>query len=270
MLLLGTSPVLAITGGPFDNGDPGLMLSERGGFYAMTFSFKNGNGYGVFTPDSQLFGGLSANSGTSSSGAAFFDRGSLYTDNSFDATRSGNRSVFYYKGVTYVGACMGYPDLEARTITGTCNATSDSASFTQQTGTSNSGQQNSLSNSSVLVQNNTGFILNMGWEGKITRTSPTLRFNGKGEIAVLSPTGNASVVNLSYQAYQGLINAIISSTAQLRQANNAPVDFTSSQVAIDNALDSLAARVAAGGGVGPTYTDADIVKVKVSGSRRFF
>ncbi|MCB1228176.1 MAG: hypothetical protein KDK99_20385, partial [Verrucomicrobiales bacterium] len=255
---------------PFDNGDPSLMLAERGGFYAMTYTFQNGNGYGIFTPDSQLFGGLSATGTGSSSGTAFFDRGSLYTDNSFDATRSGNRSVFYYKGVTYVGACMGYPDLEARTITGVCNATSDSSSFTQQTGTSNSGQQNSLSNQAIIVQNNTGFILNLGWEGRITRTSPTLRFKGKGQMSVLSPTGRASVVNLSYQAYQGLINAIISATAQLRQATGAQVDFTSSQTAIDAALDSLAARVATGGGVGPTFQDADVVKVKVSGSRRYF
>ncbi len=273
LALLSSGKVWGFAGGPFDNGDPGGILMERNGYYQCTFSFKNGTGYGVFTPDAQLTGGLIGLGGGGGGGVgqtAFYDRGTMYTQNSFDIQRNANRSVFYYKGVTYVGACFGMPDIEQRTINGTCNATSDDAVTTSQASTGGGGVGASLQNTSVIVQNNTGFILNCGWEGKITRTRPTLRFKGKGELSVLSPTGNASITNLAFQAYQGLIGAIIQSTSNLQNATAAPVNFNSSQQAIDNALDSLELRVTQGSGTDPTFEEADVLPLKVTGSRRFF
>lgn len=244
---------------------------ERNGYYQCTFSFQNGTGYGVFTPDAQLSGGLigQAGAGGGAGQAAFYDRGTLYTQNSFDIQRNANRSVFYYKGITYVGGCFGMPDIEQRTINGTCNATSDDAVTTTQASTGGGGAGASLQNTSTIVQNNTGFILNCGWEGRITRTRPTLRFKGKGELSVLSPTGNASITNLAFQAYQGLIQAIIQSTSNLTGVA-AGAGFTAAQGAIDDALTSLENRVTQGSGTDPTFEEADVLPLKVTGSRRFF
>jgi hypothetical protein len=273
---LSSGKVWGFAGGPFDNGDPGGLLMERNGYYQCTFSFRNGTGYGVFTPDAQLTGGLiglgGAAGGAGGGGlgqAAFYDRGTIYTQNSFDIQRNANRSVFYYKGVTYVGACMGMPDIEQRTINGTCNATSDDRVTTAQSTTGGGGAGGQLQNTSTIVQNNTGFILNCGWEGKITRTRPTLRFKGTGELAVLSPTGNASITNLAFQAYQGLIQAIIQSTSNLAGVA-AGAGFTAAQGAINDALDNLEERVTLGSGTQPTFDEADVLPLKVTGSRRFF
>ncbi len=246
-------------------------MLERGSFYQCQFSFKNGNGYGIFTPDAQLTGGLRG-AGTGAGGgaggqASFYDSGALYTNNSFDAQRNANRSVFYYKGVTYFGTCFGMPDIEARTIVGSANATSDpDAVSTSQGG----GSGGSLQNTSTIIENNTGFSLNCGWEAKIHRTKPTLRFRGKGELAVLSPTGNSSLTNLAFDAYRSLIGAIVQSTSNLQNATNAPVNFTSSQQAIDQALDSLRDKVSETSGTDATYREADVTPLLVNGTRRYF
>lgn len=265
LALLSSGKVLAWAGGPFDNGDPASVLVERSGYYQATFSFQNGNGYGIFTPDAQFFGGLDASTGASS-GAAFFDRGTLYTNNSFSATHSANRSVFYYKGVTYVGACMGYVDLEAREIQGTANATSDSTTSVSQSQSAGT-TANTPSSTSTIVQNNANFILNLGWKGKINRTRPTLRFRGKGELSVLSPSGQATVAALAFRGFSSLIDAINSSVASSAAGNG--VQFSLGQSAIEDALKALAGYLT-NGVPDSTYSEATTQKVKVYGSRRFF
>lgn len=275
LALLSSGKAWALSGGPFDNGDPGGLLLERGSFYQCQFSFKNGNGYGLFTPDAQIFGGLpggtaGGGSGSAAGQTAFYSQGSFYTNNSFDVQRNANRSVFYYKGVTYVGGCFGMPDIEARTINGTCNATSDAAVSTTQSNASGN-TASSVSVGSVIVQNNTGFTLNCGWEGKIYRTKPTLRFRGKGELSVLSPTGNASVTNLAFQSYQGLIGAIISSVSNSGgQTGFNPATYTAAQDAIADVLVSLRDQINTAGGTDATYGEADVTPVLVSGTRRYF
>ncbi len=272
LALLSSGDAWAFVGGPFDNGDPGSVLMERGSFYQCQFSFRNGNGYGVFTPDAQLTGGL-LGAGTGAGGgaggqAAFYDSGSLYTSNSFDVQRNGNRSVFYFKGVTYVGSCFGMPDIEARIVTGSCNASSDPGSVSTTQGGGGGG---SLQNTSTIIQNNTGFTLNCGWKGKIYRTHPTLRFRGKGEVSVLSPTGNASVTNLAFQSYQGLINAIVSSVSNSGgQIGFSGATYTAAQAAIDNALASLRNQINTAGGTDATLAEADVTPLVVNGSRRYF
>jgi hypothetical protein len=284
--LLGTSNALAIAGGPFDNGDAGGLLLERAAFYQCTFSFRNGNGYGVFTPDAQIFGsgllglgGLGGGGGAGGAQNALFTRGSLFTNNSTDTQRNANRSVFYYKGVTFVGSCFGMPDLEARIITGACNGTSDELVSVQGAGAGGAaggaagaggGLTPAIAGSATVVRSNANFTLNAGFSAKIFRTRPTLRFRGKGEMTILAPTGDAQITNLAYQAYAGLINAIIQSTAQLQQATGAPVNFTSSQLAINNALNALRNEVREGSGVDLTYSEAEVVQMRVDGVRRFF
>ena len=277
LALLGSGKALAISGGPFDNGDAGGILLERGSFYQCQFSFRNGNGYGIFTPDAQLLGGLLGGAGGVAGGggggagqAAFYTQSSLYTNNSFDIQRNANRSVFYFKGVTYIGGCYGAADLEARMITGSCNATSDAGFQTQQQ-TAGAGGTTSLNVGSVLVQNNTGFILNAGFEAKIFQERPTLRFRGRGEVTVLSPTGNSAITNLAYTAYTGLIGAITASVGNSGgQLGFNPATYTEAQQAIADVLDGLRGEVETGGGTDRTYADSDVTPMRVSGVRRYF
>jgi len=276
--LMSNSNVWALSGGPFDNGDPGGLLMERGGFYQCQFSFRNGNGYGVFTPDSYLGGNLpnaNQSAGSSSQQLGVFGRGSLYTPNSGGTAlgHNANRSVFYYKGLTYVGGCFGFVDTHSRQVQGTCNASSNE-SVTQQTLSQNTGglinASQAATTSQNLVINTAGFVLNVGWTGKITTTRPNMRFRGKGELSVVSPAGESSLQTLAYQAYSGLIDAIIQSTSNLQNADAAPVDFTSASDAIQDALQDLSTYLGTGGGPNEVFADAVTEPVRVTGNRRFF
>jgi hypothetical protein len=264
---MSNSNVWALAGGPFDNGDPGGLLLERGSFYQCQFSFKNGNGYGYFTPDSYLGGNPpSANQSLSGSSQQIgvFNRGTLYTPNSGNAfSHNANRSVFYFKGVTYVGGCFGFVDTQARDVQGTCNASSNEE-ITQQTLSQNNGGLINASQTATtqqpLVINAEGNILNIGWTGKIIDTRPNLRFRGKGEMTVVE-TGR-DVKQLASTAYSGLLDAIVSSVSNSTGTPN----YTAAQQAIDDALSSLQAILA-----GPdSVTETDVVSVRVTGNRRYF
>ena len=268
--LMSNSNVWALAGGPFDNGDPGGVLMERGGFYQCQFSFRNGNGYGLFTPDSYLGGNLpnANNTGASSSQQiGIFSRGSLYTQNSGGAAlgHNANRSVFYFKGVTYVGGCFGFVNTEARDVQGTCNASSNEQ-ITQQTLSQNTGGLINASQTATtqqpLVINATGNILNIGWTGKIIDTRPNLRFRGKGEMSVVE-TGR-DVQQLATTAYSGLLDAIVQSVSNAD--GDSPLVYSEAQVAIEAALTALQTRL-------DTSSQQDLTEthpVRVTGNRRFF
>jgi hypothetical protein len=264
---MSNSNVWAIGGGPFDNGETGGVLMERGGFYQCQFSFRNGNGYGLFTPDSFLGGNLpSPNQSLSGSSQqiGIFNRGSLYTPNSANALgHNANRSVFYYKGVTYVGGCFGYVDMHSREVQGTCNASSNET-ITQQTLSQNNGglinASQTAQTSQPLVINAKGNILNIGWTGKVIDQRPNLRFRGKGEMTVVE-TGR-DVKQLASTAYSGLLDAIVSSVSN----STATPNYTAAQQAIDDALNSLQTILS-----GPdTLVEPDVYPVRVTGNRRFF
>jgi len=268
--LMSNSNVWALAGGPFDNGDPGGVLMERGGFYQCQFSFRNGNGYGLFTPDSYLGGNLpnANNTGASSSQQiGIFNRGSLYTQNSGGSAlgHNANRSVFYFKGVTYVGGCFGFVDTHARDVQGTCNASSNEQ-ITQQTLSQNTGGLINASQTATtqqpLVINATGNILNIGWTGKIIDTRPNLRFRGKGEMSVVE-TGR-DVQQLATTAYSGLLDAIVQSVSNAD--GDSPLVYSEAQVAIEAALTALQTRL-------DTSSQQDLTEthpVRVTGNRRFF
>jgi hypothetical protein len=265
--LMSNSNVWAIGGGPFDNGETGGLLMERGGFYQCQFSFRNGNGYGIFTPDSFLGGNL-PNPNQSLSGSSqqigVFNRGSLYTPNSANGLgHNANRSVFYFKGVTYVGGCFGYVDMHSRDVQGTCNASSNET-ITQQTLSQNNGglinASQTAQTSQPLVINAKGNILNIGWTGKVIDQRPNLRFRGKGEMTVVE-TGR-DVKQLASTAYSGLLDAIVSSVSNSTTTPN----YTAAQQAIDDALTSLQTILS-----GPdTLVEPEVHPVRVTGNRRFF
>lgn len=275
--LMSNSNVWALAGGPFDNGDPGGLLMERGGFYQCQFSYRNGNGYGIFTPDSYLGGNLpnaNQSAGTNSQQLGVFSRGSLYTPNTGGSAlgHNANRSVFYFKGLTYVGGCFGFVDTASRQVQGQCNGSSNER-ITQQTLSQNTGglinASQAATTSQSLVINTSGFVINVGWTGKIIRSRPILRFRGKGELSVVSPAAESAIPTLAYQAYSGLIDAIIQSTSNLQNATGAPVDFTSASDAIQDALADLTTYLGQGGPQ-DIYDDAEKHPVRVTGNRRFF
>jgi hypothetical protein len=269
---MSNSNVWALAGGPFDNGDPGGLLLERGSFYQCQFSFKNGNGYGYFTPDSYLGGNLpssSQNLSGSSQQVGVFNRGSLYTPNSGAALgHNANRSVFYYKGVSYVGGCFGFVDVQARQVQGVCNGSSNET-ITQQTLSQNTGGLINASQSTAttqpLVINDVGNILNVGWTGKVIDTRPNLRFRGKGEMTVVG-TGR-DVKQLATTAYTQLVDAIAQSLTTFDTIINVDI-YGDAADAIAEALDDLNTLLK-----DPAYdsgTPPDILQVRVTGSRRYF
>jgi hypothetical protein len=118
----------AWTGGPFDNGDYSILL-ERGGVYQCTFSFRNGSGMALFNENNSF----ETATGTTVTG--------MFSIN--------NRSVFYYKGVTYFGTATGIVDVDARRVTGFTNGSSDYATTTAvsvnpQAGTGSARRQHRL------------------------------------------------------------------------------------------------------------------------------
>lgn len=203
-------PAFGWVGGPFENGDAGILL-ERGGFYQATFTYKNGNGYSIWTADAQLDADPS------------LDRGSLVTPASVNTTvdHQANRTVLYYKGLTYAGGANGSLDLDRRQIQGFFNASSDLSPATAGQNfnsagngffavTSGSGAQNSTSS---VVASGRSFVSNGSWEAKITETHPSMRFEGKGEIVFFGPNGADTTANLAVDGYTRLVQAISTSVA---------------------------------------------------------
>lgn len=270
--LMSNSNVWALAGGPFDNGDPGGLLMERGGFYQCQFSFRNGNGYGIFTPDSYLGGNLpnSNNTGASSSQqTGVFNRGSLYTPGNANnpLQHNANRSVFYFRGVSYVGGCFGFVDNHSKEVQGVCNASSNEE-ITQQTLSQNTGGLINASQSTEteqpLVINSRLNVLNVGWIGKVISSRHVLRFRGRGELTVTpQESDGGNINNLAFTAYSGLITAITSSVGNSGGAGTSP-DYEAASEAIQNALSDLDTYGQ------PASAPDEVIPVRVTGNRRFF
>lgn len=154
----------AWTGGPFDNGDYSILI-ERGGVYQCTFSFSNGSGMAMFN-ENNSFEPASATTVTG-----------MFSIN--------NRSVFYYKGVTYYGTATGIVDVDARRVTGFTNGSSDYSAGTSavsanpQAGTASSRINN------ISYNGNLGYVANSTFTAKINATRPALRFRGSGTVTFM-------------------------------------------------------------------------------------
>ncbi|MBL9116328.1 MAG: hypothetical protein JNJ83_15080 [Verrucomicrobiaceae bacterium] len=257
--LAGASTSHALSGGPFDNGFGSAGL-EDGAVYQAVLSYRNGNGFCYFHPEANIVGENLA------SPLAFNARGSLQ-----------NRSVLYYKGITYVGSAIGMTDPDTRYIQCTINATSDLANTGVQQqqnnqnaigGAAGGATQTASTNVGLAITtSNRGFMVNGNWEAMMRKMSPTRRFIGEGELVFLSPTGADAVAGLAYQGYSGLINAIVQAVSGLGNNFN-PAIFTQAQVAINNALSSLPGFLA-GAGLDSVQESGDTVKVKVRGTLRY-
>lgn len=172
----------AWVGGPFSNGGFSTLI-EQNGVYHATFSFKNGSGYAYFTPDNELTPPTQGLGGATSSSSS--------------ALSVQNRSVLYYRGMTFVGMAAGTSDIDKRKISGYTNGYSEYASSSTSS-SSQGGATSTVTSSSVIVSNTGGnsYTANVHFNAKIKQTHPQIRFRGKGELAIISPNGFAQASEL--------------------------------------------------------------------------
>jgi hypothetical protein len=222
----------AWVGGPFDSGDYNI-LHEREGVYQATMTYKNGSGFCQFAQDNQL-----VNQGGTAGNLTVF---SLE-----------NRSLLYYKGITFAGTCTGVVDMEARRVFATTNGTTNLNTSTGGT-----------ANDPVVINGSTGYpgygYANSTFTAKITKTAPLLRFSGKGEAAFVMDqdldTVAGEVVNTIWPTY----------FADFLASN--PVLTADLAAEATATLLNLLAQVRS---IESIENGMDRVKTKVFGSRRYF
>jgi hypothetical protein len=223
------SSAFAIVGGPFDNGDYNVLV-ERSGYYQSSYSFKNGSGYSLWSPDNLQGALLQGQTLTPN-----VSTGALSTPGG--QANNANRSVLYYKGVTYFGNALGEVDVAARRISGYANASSEysvSAVSTEQNANFFTQSNVTSFSSATVVANGRSYVANLNWQGKITATQPQLRYTGKGELTIIAPNGRSAIASLAYDAYSSLVQSIASSIQTV--PNGPPPNYAAAQLAISQSL----------------------------------
>lgn len=231
----------AWVGGPFDGGDYN-QLQDDSGVYQAAFRMRNGSGFSQFGVNVDLGPSISS----SSTGG----------NNSLSTTIGSylNRTVVYYKGVTYFGNATGFVDHTKKEVQGFANGNSDVS-----LSASSSGGDSDLSATSTITYNGgINFSINVAWKAKITSTHPELRFSGEGELSVVNPS-------LSQVAYAALTNLITNYTPP----ENTPLGIQITQLvaAIGILADSAEDVLPTTDGI---YDNAETVKISVYGQRKFF
>ncbi|TLD71977.1 hypothetical protein FEM03_04435 [Phragmitibacter flavus] len=240
-LLLGLIAALpassfAWVGGPFDGGTHGQLLDDRG-IYQAAFRMKNGSGFMQFGVNVDL--GPSINTATTGSSTALSTTIGSYL----------NRSIVYYKGVTFFGNATGFVDHATRSVSGFTNAQSEvtlSASTT--------GDDGDLSATNSIVSNGLGLTANIAWTADITSTHPELTFEGTGELVIINPSAEQVI-------YQGIVSIIEDYTPP---PNSSLGDLIGDLV---NQLGTLQDAVPSADGV---YQNSEKVDITVYGARKFF
>jgi len=258
-----TGQAHAWVGGPFDNGFHNKSFEK--GIYQAALIFKNGGGYSYFSPNQVIASEIASDP------SLINQRGSL-----------SNRAVLYYKGVSYVGSAFGTADGEARDIQCTMNGTSESTlkagTTQQQTNAFVTATSTTLSLDNTVVSSSRSFSFNGHWEGKITSTAPSLRFSGKGELAFLAPGGADSIAALAFSRFAGLIDAIITAVGNANTTGTTAFPATFFSDAGDSITDILTqmadptsdiGKIISQSGVEATFDNAEVIKLKVTGTRRF-
>ena len=243
--LLSAANAFALVGGPFDGNDYGQSLDDQG-IYQAGFRFKNGLGFAQWGLNVSMSGNINqGNSGQSSTNLTL----GTYL----------NRSVIYYKGVTYVGAAFGMTDHDRGIVQGTTNGYSEASFSSSGTGGTNGNTTLSLSQT-ASYNGGRGFVANTSFECKITAKSPILKFNGSGELSVLSPDGNGIISALA----QTIVNQNTNQTLQnLATALSTTIPTASGGT-------TTLAQILGGSNVTDTFAAADIVRMTVFGERKFF
>lgn len=249
-LLLGLVAALpassfAWVGGPFDGGDFNALLDDRG-IYQAAFRFENGSGYTQFGVNVDL-------------GSATVGGGGSQNQTNASVGSNTNRTIVYYKGLTYFGNATGIVDHQSRTVNGFGNASSFSTLSSSSSSSASDGSVTSLQSSSSITYNNgLDNTANVAWEAKITSTHPELRFEGKGELTVL--TGSPYVFTV--------IDYTIENTIQT-QINEVRIDAIT--VEIDRVITETFSQEP---NIEVVYTPENVqsetIPMTVYGSRKFF
>jgi hypothetical protein len=255
VLLLG-GKASAFVGGPFDNGDFSSLL-DNSGVYQVAFRFSNGSGFAQFgnNVDTTTF---SAQTG----GAA----------TTITATFSVlNRSMFYYKGVSYLGTCYGMVDHERKFVQGVTNGNSDQLTTTALNPLpSTGGNPGAVVNATQTLNSNgnIGLTCNSEFVCKITKSYPVLRFNGTGEVTIINPSQGATI----YSELAAGLTSLVSPTSVTPPLNNptqpssaAIQAYSAAVIALLNASSSSEAISAE-----QIRKTSDRVKMFAFGSRVFF
>lgn len=226
----------AWTGGPFDNGDYSVLL-ERGGVYQATFSFRNGSGMALFN-ENNSFEPASATSVTG-----------MFSIN--------NRSVFYYKGITYFGVATGIVDVDARRVTGFTNGNSDYAATTPATPGTATGAARPTN---IGYNSNLSYTANSTFNAKITSTRPVMRFRGSGTVSF---TGVPTDDDLSTALNGALGTATTDILADL-------VAGTITQAQAEAQINQIIGVLGATSNPSTPQSFQESARMRVYGSRRFF
>jgi hypothetical protein len=234
----------ALVGGPWSAGDYSQLEDDRG-IYQASYRYVNGSGFAQWGSNVDL--GPQASSSASGNAAS--------TSSTVGSVL--NRTLLYYKGITFFGNATGIVDFEAKQIQGMGNAQSEVTLSDQTTTTANNsfflfGSSNSVQASTSAVNNGgRGFVANVSWTGKISKTNPVLRFTGSGEISFIG----ASVQPLLSQLAQSIVSSadvVLVSTALAQLSDPAFLAAVTPE--------SLA----------EVEAKTERVKLKVYGIRRFF
>ncbi len=208
-----SASAFALVGGPFDNGDYNELL-DADGIYQWTAYLSNGLGQGQFASGVSL-GPSIANGGGGSN--------STQTTNSSVGTVS-DRSIYYYKGVTFFGGCFGMVDMSQKTISCVTNGQSEVTLSQQGASTSTGGilligtASNVNATTNVVNNGSLGFVANSEWNGTIGPVQPTLKFKGEGQLTVLSPDVQPLLSNLAQQIVQAATGTAVNVAASLAGA----------------------------------------------------
>jgi hypothetical protein len=248
----------ALSGGPFDNGDYGGLLDDQG-IYQYAMRFKNGSGFAQFGNNVSLAPATSTTGGSSASG-------NLKISTNLD------RSLVYYKGVTYYGNCSGMADIARRKIDSITNGFSD-ATVSSSSSSSGTTGTTAVSATSVLVKNGLNQPCNTQFTGVIYSVKPVLKFRGEGELTVIiAPQASSGATNINDTLYNA-ITAIINSIPTVAASNNSTVSAT--VTALQNFITAIPSMLTAVNTSGLTQPGSssityDTVHMTAYGSRRFF
>jgi hypothetical protein len=245
VLVFGTK-ASAAKGGPFDNGDYSSLL-DNSGIYQAAFRFSNGSGFAQFgdNVDAALFVDISNTGGSTV-------RGSTYSVL--------NRSIIYYKGVSYLGTCYGMVDHEAKLVSGVTNGNSDVGTVGTTNASNNANTQSVTAATTTLLNNGgLGFPCNTNFNCRITKTHPVLRFNGTGELTIVNPS-------LSQVAYSAL-TALITSQQGATGNQNFGTQITQLVAGLTSAAASTTSLIPS---TDQTRATSDQIRMTVFGSRKFF
>jgi hypothetical protein len=204
-----------IVGGPFDNADYSSTLDDAG-IYQASLRFSNGQGMAQFATNAdvapyRLQTGTTTTTPPSSYGSYL------------------NRSVIYYKGVTYLGTATGIVDhYYTKTVEGYTNGNSD----VNTTVVTNQAATPTAVNATASLLDNGGryFTCNTTWTGKITSRAPILTFKGKGQLTVISPDAGTQTTGIVTNLVNSLTSLLTNPVPPSSPGSGPQGSYTASEI----------------------------------------